>query len=134
MKFRYLFFNDFISRNVKISAQNTHGDVIYRARNDHAGNKLRMTIWNCGRIGTVKGDNSSAYAGEWPIGSGKVQMGYASAYVMSEVKVFSNIDPVTGDSVFALLNPAITCEGWDPNLYSHDSLGRFQGFEPVPVI
>jgi len=133
MKFRYLLLIILLAGSVKLDAQIlTHGDVIYRARNDHAGNKLRMTIWNNGRVGTVKGDQSKAYAGEWPLGSGKVQMGYASAYVMSEIRTFSHIDPVSKDSVFVLLNPAIACEGWDPNLYSHDSLGRFQGFEPLP--
>ena len=132
MKFRYLLIILILAGLIKIDAQTlTHGDAIYRARNDHAGNKLRMTIWNCGRIGTVQGD-SWGYAGEWPIGSGMVQMGYASAYVMSEIRVFSNIDPKTKDSVFVILNPAITCQGWEQKKFSADELGRFQGFEPLP--
>ncbi|RPI05878.1 MAG: hypothetical protein EHM64_04940 [Ignavibacteriae bacterium] len=107
------------------------GSSIYRARNTHAGNLVRMTFSNNGRLGSVKGDNSTTYNGEWPIGSGHVQMGNVSAYVMSEIRVMS-IDPVTHDTSYKWITPAVWCEGWDPDLFPHAASGRFQGFEPLP--
>ena len=116
----------------QLIAQNFgYGNSIYRARNTHAGNLVRMTFSNNGRLGAVKGDNSIVYAGEWPIGSGHVQMGNVSAYVMSEVRVMS-IDPATHDTSYKWITPAVWCEGWDPALFPHDGSGRFQGFEPLP--
>ncbi len=108
-----------------------NGDVINRARNVHAGNLVRVTFHNNGRMGSVRGDQSVVYSGEWPIGTGKVQMGNTSAYAMSELRLFSGIDPGSGDSLYTFVTPAIFCEGWDPNIFSNDSLGKFQGFEPL---
>ncbi|MBU1097538.1 MAG: hypothetical protein KKB34_13740 [Bacteroidetes bacterium] len=133
MKFRYLLVTLLFIGNAGLQAQsNTHGDVIYRAKNVHAGNLIRVTFHNNGRLGGVKGDQSVTYSGEWPIGTGMVQMGNTSAYVMSELRLFAGVDPVTGDSLYEYVTPAIFCEGWDPNIFSNDSLGRFQGFEPLP--
>ena len=122
----------FCSAPTALAQQYGNGDVINRARNVHAGNLVRVTFHNNGRMGSVKGDQSVVYAGEWPIGSGKVQMGNTSAYVMSELRLFSGLDEVSGDSTFTFVTPAIFCEGWDPDLFSHDSLGKFLGFEPLP--
>lgn len=105
---------------------NLYGDVKNRAKNVHAGNLVRITFHNNGRLGSVKGDQVRAYTGEWPIGSGKVQMGNTSAYVMSEMKLLK-----PGTDSLVVVTPAIFCEGWDPNIFSHDPLGRFQGFEPL---
>lgn len=111
---------------------NLKGNVIYRARNVHAGNLVRVTFYNNANLGSVSGDQSEYYAGEWPIGSGKIQMGNSSAYVMSELRVFAGLDSVTNDSTFTYITPVVFCQGWDPNLFSHDEFGVFQGFEPLP--
>ncbi|MCP4413804.1 MAG: hypothetical protein GY808_14695, partial [Gammaproteobacteria bacterium] len=108
------------------------GNSIYRARNVHAGNLVRVTFYNNARLGNVSGDQSLVYAGEWPIGTGMVQMGNSSAYVMTELRVYAGLDSVTGDSTYEVISPVVFCEGWDPNLFSHDSLGMFLGFEPLP--
>ncbi|NUQ80412.1 MAG: hypothetical protein HUU10_02280 [Bacteroidetes bacterium] len=117
---------------VTVAAQSTYGDALNRAKNIHQGNKVRVTIHNNGRLGSVRGDASETYPGEWPIGTGQIQLGNTSQFVMSEVRVFSHIDATTGDSVFKYLTPAIFGEGWDPSVFSSDSLGRFLGFEPLP--
>ncbi len=133
MKYRYLIVLLLSVTVSLLSAQDDlKGNVIYQARNVHAGNLVRVTFYNNARLGSVSGDQSEVYAGEWPIGSGKVQMGNSSAYVMTELRVFAGIDSVTGDSTFDYITPVIFCEGWDPNLFSHDSLGKFLGFEPLP--
>jgi hypothetical protein len=75
-----------ISLILNLQAQDTHGDAIYRARNDHAGNLIRVTFHNHGMMGSIRGDNSLIYAGEWPINSGMVQMGNASSFVGSELR------------------------------------------------
>jgi len=108
------------------------GSAIYRARNVHAGNLIRVTFYNNARLGSTSGDQSVVYAGEWPIGTGMVQMGNSSAYVMTEFRVYAGPDSATGDSTYEYINPVVFCEGWDPNLFSHDSLGTFLGFEPLP--
>ncbi len=118
-----LFFNVF--------AQEQRGNKLYRARNDHAGNLIRVTFYNHGMLGSLKGDQSLHYAGEWPINSGLVQMGNFSTYVSSELRVFAGLND-KGDSTFANITPCVFCQGWDPNLFSHDSLGNFLGFEPLP--
>ncbi|MBN8705634.1 MAG: T9SS type A sorting domain-containing protein [Bacteroidetes bacterium] len=107
-----------------------HGSAANRGRNIHAGNKVRMTFSNNGSMGTEKG-LIGAYTGEWPIGTGKVQMGNASPFVMSELRFFKGLDPVTGDSLFDFVTPAIFCQGWDPAIFSHDSAGAHWGFEPL---
>ena len=113
----------------QLVAQNFgYGSSIYRARNTHAGNLVRLTFSNNGRYGALKGDNSVVYTGEWPIGSGHTQMGNVSAYVMSSIRVPS-IDPVTYDTSYIWITPADWCEGWDPALFPHDGSGRSQGFE-----
>ncbi len=109
-----------------------HGNSIYRTRNVHAGNLVRVTFHNHGMLGGTRGDQSVIYAGEWPIGSGHVQMGNTSTYVMSEIRLQSGVDTLTGDPVYTLVTPAVFCQGWDPNAFSHDSLGTFLGFEPIP--
>ncbi|MDZ7721855.1 MAG: hypothetical protein U5R06_03260 [candidate division KSB1 bacterium] len=109
-----------------------HGDAINRAENVHAGNLVRVTFYNHGMMGGIKGDQSTVYGGEWPIGTGMVQMGNTSFYVMSNVRVFAGLDSATGDSTFEYVTPVIFCQGWDPNMFSHDSLGTFLGFEPLP--
>jgi len=114
-----------------VQAQDYYGAAINRAKNVHAGNKIRVTFHNNARLGTVKGDNSVTYTGEWPIGSGKVQMGNTSPYVMSELRFFKEINSITGDTIYDFITPVIFCEGYDPALFSHDSLGVFWGFEPV---
>jgi len=112
-------------------SQDSHGDANYRARNVHAGNLIRVTYYNHGMMGSKKGDASQIYAGEWPINSGKVQMGNASSYVSTEMYV-PKIDS-TGDTTYIYITPTIMCEGWDANIFSHDdSTGKFQGFEPLP--
>ena len=102
-----------------------HGDVIYRARNDHAGNLIRVTFHNFGMMGGQQNE-LNVFTGEWPIFSGKAQLGNASAFVMSEMRIH------LADGSDSLVTPAIFCQGWDPNLFSHDSLGVFLGFEPLP--
>ncbi|MCK6601586.1 MAG: hypothetical protein L6Q77_07145 [Bacteroidetes bacterium] len=131
MKFKFLTAAIIALGITGVQAQDYYGASINRAKNVHAGNKIRVTFHNNARLGTVKGDNSVTYTGEWPIGTGKVQMGNTSPYVMSELRFFKEINSVTGDSVFDYITPAIFCEGWDPAIFSHDSLGTFWGFEPV---
>jgi hypothetical protein len=113
-----------------LQAQNTNGDVKYRARNDHAGNLIRVTFHNHGMMGSIRNDNSLIYAGEWPINSGMVQMGNASSFVGSELRVMSV--QAYDDTTFATITPVIFCQGWDANVFAHDSLGNFLGFEPLP--
>ena len=111
--------------------QDSYGNKNNRARNNHSGNLIRVTFYNHGMLGSVKGDNSLYYGGEWPINSGMVQMGNASSYVMSDLRAFAGLDS-SADSTYEHITPAIFCQGWDPNLFSHDSLGNFIGFEPLP--
>ncbi|MCF8432614.1 MAG: hypothetical protein K9G34_11750, partial [Melioribacteraceae bacterium] len=85
------------------NAQDTHGDVIYRAKNIHAGNLIRVTFHNNARMGSVSGDQSATYNGEWPIGTGFSQLGNSSPYVMTELRVFSEVDPLTGDSLYEFI-------------------------------
>jgi hypothetical protein len=133
MKFRTLLVVLLMASIITINGQDQgHGDVIHRAKNVHAGNLIRVTFHNNGRLGSVKGDQSVAYTGEWPIGSGKVQMGNTSLYVSSELRVSKGINSETGKEEFEFVTPTVFCEGWDPNIFSHDVLGRFQGFEPLP--
>jgi hypothetical protein len=127
MKFRYLIILLSLIFIVSINGQETdHGSSIYRARNVHAGNLIRLTFYNFGMVGVQNGDQSSVFTGEWPINSGLVQLGNASAFVMTEMHI-----PV-GDGHDSVVTPAVFCQGWDPNLFSHDSLGVFLGFEPLP--
>jgi len=112
-------------------AQDEHGDARYRARNVHAGNLIRVTFHNHGMLGSIKGDQSLVYGGEWPINSGLVQMGNASSYVSSEMRVLASVDSL-GDSTFTTVTPVVFCQGWDPMMFSYDSLGNFLGFEPLP--
>ncbi|HOT98297.1 MAG TPA: hypothetical protein PKZ83_14300, partial [bacterium] len=112
-------------------AQTIHGSYQNRARNVHAGNLIRVTFYNHGMVGGLKGDNSLIYAGEWPINSGHIQMGNASMYVSSELRTYAGLDSL-GDSTFTKITPCVFCQGWDPNIFSHDSLGVFLGFEPLP--
>ena len=58
------------------TAQNSHGEARNRARNDHSGNLIRVTFHNHGMLGSIRGDNSLHYSGEWPINSGHI-------YIMS---------------------------------------------------
>ncbi|MCK4639810.1 MAG: hypothetical protein KAU06_00595 [Candidatus Marinimicrobia bacterium] len=116
---------------MSVFAQDYHGDARYRARNIHSGNLIRVTFHNHGMLGGIKGDNSLIYAGEWPINSGMVQMGNASSYVTTQLRVFAGVDS-TGDSTYANITPVVFSQGWDPNRFSHDSLGKFLGFEPLP--
>ena len=109
-----------------------HGSSIYRTRNVHAGNLVRVTFHNHCMMGGISGDQSVVYAGEWPIGTGQIQMGNTSVYVMSELRIPAGTDSVTGDTLYTMVNPAVFCQGWDPNAFSHDSLGTFLGFEPLP--
>ncbi len=133
MKYRFiLIIIILLSFVLHLSAQtDRHGDVLNRARNVHAGNLIRATFHNNGRLGGVRGDQSTVYGGEWPIGSGKVQMGNTSAYVMSELRLFAGLDSTNSDSLYEFVTPVVFAEGWDPNAFSSDSLGRFQGFEPL---
>jgi len=110
--------------------QGLAGDATNRARNDHSGNLIRVTFYNHGMLGSIQGDQSLVYGGEWPINSGQVQMGNASSYVMSEMQAFAGLDS-NGDSLFEFITPAVFCQGWDPNAFAHDSLGNFLGFEPI---
>jgi hypothetical protein len=116
-----------------LNAEDTHGDARNRARNDHAGNLIRVTFHNHGMMGSIKGDNSLIYAGEWPINNveGKVQMGNASSFVGVEMRVLAGVDS-SGDSTYQTITPMVFCQGWDPNIFSHDTLGSFLGFEPLP--
>ncbi len=132
MKYRILLILTLAALWTCASAQDQHGSAQYRARNTHAGNLIRVTFHNHGMLGAQKGDNSLFYAGEWPINSGMVQMGNASSFVMSELRVFAGLDS-TGDSTYTYITPAAFCQGWDPNIFSKDSLtGSFLGFEPLP--
>jgi hypothetical protein len=112
-------------------AQDQHGSSQYRARNIHAGNLIRVSFYNHGMLGGIKGDQSLIYAGEWPINTGMVQMGNASSYVLSELRTYAGRDSL-GDSTYTYITPCVFCQGWDPNVFSHDSLGVFLGFEPLP--
>ena len=113
-------------------AQSPHGDRSNRARNDHSGNQIRVTYWNHGMMGSIKGDNSIIYGGEWPINQGFTQMGNASSFVSSELRVLESVDENTGDSTWVYVTPAVFCQGWDPAMFSHDDFGNFLGFEPLP--
>jgi len=113
------------------SQDNLHGDVTNRARNVHAGNRIRTTFYNTGMMAGYKGDVGT-YGGEWPKNTGQVQLGNSSPYIMAELRLFSKIDPVTGDSIFETITPAIFSQGWDPALFSKDSVSKFLGFEPLP--
>jgi len=115
---------------INIFAQDSHGDARNRARNDHSGNLIRVTFHNQGMLGSIRGDQSLVYGGEWPVNSGLVQMGNASSFVGSELRVLAGIDS-SGDSTYKLITPNAFCEGWDPNKFSHDTLGKFLGFEPL---
>jgi hypothetical protein len=132
MKNRSLIAGAILAWSAAVLAQ-PHGDVLYRAKNDHSGNLLRVTWYNYGMLGSRKNDLSTVYAGEWPINSGHVQCGNASSFIGSEIPVY---DPAAsaaaGDTVFTNVTPVIFCEGWDPDNFSHDSLGTFLGFEPLP--
>ena len=133
MKKRILFYVILLFVGVSIQAREIGpGNVNYRARNIHQGNLIRVTFHNHGMMGVQSGDQSQVYTGEWPKGTGKVQMGNTSAYVMANIRVFAGLDSVSGDSLFEYITPAIFCEGWDPNLFSNDTLGTFLGFEPLP--
>lgn len=133
MKYKILLLLVFLLGGLNATAEEIgHGSTLYRARNDHAGNLIRVTFHNHGMMGGIKGDQATVYAGEWPIGTGMVQMGNTSTYVMSKLRVYAGIDSVTGDSTFEYVTPAIFCQGWDPDRFSHDSLGAFLGFEPIP--
>lgn len=123
LKFYFLFITLFSFINV--FGQTDHGNVIYRARNDHAGNLIRVTFHNFGMMGGQQNE-LNVYTGEWPINKGTAQLGNASAFVMSEMRI-----PVAGGKD-SIVTPAIFCQGWDPDLFSHDSLGVFLGFEPLP--
>lgn len=112
-------------------AQDSHGDASNRARNVHSGNLIRTTFHNHGMLGSIKGDESVIYGGEWPINSGMVQMGNASSYVASELRVFAGVDS-SGDSSYVYITPVAFCQGWDPEMFSFDTLGNFLGFEPLP--
>ncbi len=114
-----------------LPAQQTHGDAQYRARNDHSGNLIRLTFWNHGMLGGQKGDNSLIYAGEWPINSGLAQLGNASSYVASKLRIPVLIDSL-GDTTYVDVTPVVFSQGWDPIMFSHDTLGNFLGFEPLP--
>lgn len=63
-------------------------------------------------FGGQKGDNSLFYAGEWPINSGMVQLGNASSYVASKVRV-PVISDSTGDTSYVEVTPVVFCQGWD---------------------
>ncbi len=115
---------------MSVQAQDTNGDVKYRARNDHTGNLIRVTFHNHGMMGSINGDNSLIYAGEWPINSGMVQMGNASSFVGSELRVIE--EQTSSDTSYVTITPVIFCQGWDANVFAHDSLGNFLGFEPLP--
>ena len=133
MKYRIVLFLIFLFYWMTANAEEIgHGSSIYRAKNVHAGNLIRVTFHNHGMMGGIKGDQSRVYAGEWPIGTGMVQMGNTSVYVMSNLRVFAGLDSVTSDSTYKYVTPVIFCQGWDPNIFSHDSLGTFLGFEPLP--
>ncbi len=124
----FSFGNELYSQNAQ---DELHGDITNRARNTHAGNQIKTTFYNTGMLGGYKGDVNTI-GGEWPINTGQVELGNSSPYVMTELRMFSNIDPVTGDSVYKYLTPAIFSQGWDPAQFSKDSLSTFLGFEPLP--
>ncbi|MEW6703041.1 MAG: hypothetical protein AB1298_10045 [Bacteroidota bacterium] len=133
MKFRFSFLAIILVCFFNIYGQESYrGDAKYRAKNVHSGNLIRVTFHNNGRLGSIKGDQSVAYTGEWPIGSGKVQMGNTSSYVMSELRISKGVNPVTGKEEFEYVTPVVFSEGWDPNLFSSNALGTFLGFEPLP--
>jgi len=131
MKLRLLMILTLSALLADAGAQTMHGSYQNRARNIHAGNLIRVTFYNHGMVGGIKGDNSLIYAGEWPINSGHIQMGNASMYVSSALRTYAGIDSV-GDSTYTVITPCVFCQGWDPNIFSHDSLGVFLGFEPLP--
>ncbi len=132
MKFRALFLLFIFILILNGMAQDQRGNSQYRARNIHAGNLIRVTFHNHGMLGAQRGDNSLFYAGEWPLNSGLVQMGNASSFIMSELRVYAGLDSL-GDSTYTYITPAAFCEGWNPNIFSKDSLtGTFLGFEPLP--
>ena len=103
-----------------------HGDALNRAKNTHAGNLVRLTFFNYGTVGTKSGSSTTDYTGEWPIGSGKTQLGSAEPFIISEVEVGKDS---SGNPVY--LHPVIFSEGWDPAMFSHDANGKFHGFEPL---
>ncbi len=130
MKNRYwLLF--FLFVHASLVAQLSHGDAQYRARNVHSGNLVRITFYNHGMVGRQVNDQSTVYAGEWPINSGMIQMGNATSYVGTELRVYTGVDS-TGDSSYAYITPLSMCQGFNPERFPHDSLGNFLGFEPLP--
>ena len=108
-----------------------HGSIQNRTRNIHSGNQVRMTFHNHDMQGVQKGDQSLVYGGEWPINSGLAQMGNTSGYMMAEFNVMQ-VNPNSGDTAYFPITPVVFSEGWDPERFSHDDFGRFQGFEPLP--
>lgn len=108
-----------------------HGDVQHRSRNIHSGNLIRTTWYNHDMMGGQKNDQSLKYGGEWPINSGMVQMGNTSGYISTEFNIME-IEPIDSvDTHLTSFTPVVFSEGWDPEMFSHDQFGRFQGFEPI---
>jgi hypothetical protein len=114
---------------VNVYAQDLgHGDALYRAKNTHSGNLVRLTFYNYGTVGSKNGSSSLDYSGEWPIGSGKTSLGSAEPFIISEVYVGKDASGIP-----QFLHPCIFSEGWDPSAFSTDPLnGKFWGFEPLP--
>lgn len=51
--------------------------------------------------------------------------------------IILNQDPLLGLPVISTfesfkVTPVVFCQGWDPNMFSHDDFGNFLGFEPLP--
>ncbi len=118
----------FFSLSAQVAEQ---GSSANRGSNILQGNSIRTTFYNTGLIGAYKGD-FGPYGGEWPKNSGHVQIGNISPFVMSEVQVIKNIDAATNETTFVQITPVIWSQGWDPNMFPKDSLGKFLGFEPLP--
>ena len=110
-----------------------HGDALYRARNHHSGNQVRMTWHNFGYLGGQSGMQGTFYSGEWPINSGQFQAGNSQSFVGTEITVFDSLlTAQTGDTVYTNITPCVWSETWNQSLAAHDDYGRFQGFEPLP--
>lgn len=110
-----------------------HGDALYRVRNHHSGNMVRITWHTFGYWGGQQGMGGTTYAGEWPINSGQFQAGNSQTFCGTELSVYNPALSVeAGDSVFTTITPVVWSETWAPSLAAHDDYGRFQGFEPLP--
>ncbi|MFQ6008287.1 MAG: hypothetical protein ACE5K8_04970, partial [Candidatus Zixiibacteriota bacterium] len=108
-----------------------HGDPIYRARNDHSGNQIRLTFRNSGHMGFSDTDHQMPiYGAEWPLNSGIAQLGIAADYIAAELTILTPDE--NGDSTYVKITPVVWCQTGPLDRMHTDENGKFLGFEPLP--